>query len=74
MQSTRRLEQARAALQLVAAPLRQAVEVLSTDLQDGLELRVRQVALQVEAVHVGRQAVVGDEQQVVGVELTAARW
>lgn len=63
------LEESRAALELVAAPLRQAVEVLPPDLQDGLELRVGQVPLEVEAVDVGRQAVVGDEQQVVGVEL-----
>lgn len=88
--SGRRLEEPRATLELVAPPLRQAVEVLACDLQDGLELRVRQVALQqrrasagprppreprpgahlqVQAVHVGRQAVVGDEQQVVGVQL-----
>lgn len=38
-------EEARASLELVAAPLRQAVEVLAADLQDGLELRVRQVPL-----------------------------
>lgn len=53
----RRLEQARAPLQLVAAPLRQAVEVLAPDLQDGLELRVRQVALQHNGRSVGRPSV-----------------
>lgn len=41
-----RLEQAGAALELVAAPLRQAVEVLARHLQERLELHVREVPLQ----------------------------
>lgn len=62
------LEQTGTSLDLVASPLGHSIEFGSGALQDSFELHIGQVALQITPVHVGRQAIVGDQQQMVRVD------
>ncbi len=63
------LEQVVPPLEVAPLPVWQPVEVLPGHPEDHVELGVRQVLLQVAAVHVARKAVVGSEQQVQRVDV-----
>ena len=67
------LEQLHSLFHLISPPLREAVELGPRHLEDELKVRVGEVALQVAAVHVIGQAVVGDHEQVDGVDLGRLR-
>jgi hypothetical protein len=67
------LEELDALFEFIASPLGQAVEFRPGHLEDELKVRVGEMALQVAAVHVVGQAIVGDHEQVDGVDLRGLR-